>query len=237
MVQTVRTRALGTAPVLAGLLFCLAPCACYTESNTEERLEEPLVITAHDDGMQFGSIRSFFIRPEVPVIAQSAVEGAGGGAGENLTLSPPLAEPLVAATEENLLARGYVRAARPAEADMAVALAYLRELRSDYDCYGYWSDWSYWGYPGSYPYSAPYSCSEITWTSSMLVTDVIDMAAVPRPVPSDAGTAPPAPGILRGFWFSGVYGVEMGSQRNMMQRAVEGIDQAFAQSPYFTRTP
>jgi hypothetical protein len=161
------------------------------------------------------------------VLDESAVEGA-----QPTTLPPATAEPLVAATEQNLVAQGYLQAATSSEADLAVELVYLRTVQSDYYCY-YWSDWAYWGYPAYVGYGYPYSCSESEWQSGMLVTQVVDVMSV-KPVPqADAAERE----VLPGLWFAGIYGLEVESPEFVAQRAVEGIDQAFLQSSYFTRTP
>ena len=67
----------------------------------------------------------------------------------------------------------------------------------------------------------------------MLVTNAIDLR--------DAGPAPEVTpttnSFLRGVWFSGIYGAEVDTNAFLVQRAQEGIDQAFVQSPYFSTTP
>ncbi len=44
--------------------------------------------------------------------------------------------------------------------------------------------------------------------------------------------AGPGEKLLSTIWFSGVYGVESGYTDSTVDRARQGIDQAFAQSPY-----
>jgi uncharacterized protein DUF4136 len=201
--------------------------ACYSPPEEAERLEEAVVVTARDEAADFTAYQSFFVRPEIRVLDESALEGA-----EPTPLPAALAEPLVAATEQNLMAQGYVQAATSGEADLAVELVYLRTIQSDYYCY-YWSDWAYWGYPAYVGYGYPYSCSESEWQSGMLVTQVVDVMSVEPVLQADAAERE----VLPGLWFAGIYGLEVESPEFVAERAIEGIDQAFLQSSYFTRTP
>jgi uncharacterized protein DUF4136 len=201
--------------------------ACYNPPDEAERLEDTVVVTARDDAADFTAYQSFFVRPEIRVLDESVVEG-----DEPTLLPAASAEPLLTATEQNLVAHGYVQAATKDEADLAVELVYLRTVQSDYYCY-YWSDWAYWGYPAYAGYGYPYSCSESEWQSGMLVTQVVDVMSVEPVLDADATERP----VLPGVWFSGIYGLEVESAQFVAQRALESIDQAFLQSSYFTRTP
>lgn len=202
--------------------------ACYAPPAPDERFEDSIVVTSRDETANFGSFQTFFIRPDVRVLDEDLVE-MGNEAGE--TLSPETSSALIEQTRQNLIARGYREAAVATEADLGLELVYARTIYTDYYCY-YWSDWAYWGYPGYY-YYYPYSCDTAAWRSGMLVTNAIDLA--------DAGPAPQAPpatsSFLRGLWFSGVYGAEIESNAYLVQRALEGIDQSFVQSPYFVTAP
>ena len=208
------------------IAFCTASLVgCYAPPDTSERFEDSIVVTSRDETTDFGTFQTFFVRPEVRVLDENQMDGLIE------TLPPQNANPLVNQTTANLEARGYRAAATKEEADLAVELVYLRAVFSDYYCY-YWSDWYYWGYPGYY-YYYPYSCSSAAWRSGMVVTNVIDLASAGPPVPTPSMTNE----YLRGVWFSGVYGVESDTSVVLTDRAVDGIDQAFDQSPYFTAIP
>jgi hypothetical protein len=203
--------------------------ACYAPPAPDERFEDSIVVTSHDDATDFGTFQTFFVRPDVRVLDEANLVVDPGVLPE--TLAPDTAATLVDQTTRNLIARGYQPAATAAEADLAVELVYARTIYTDYYCY-YWSDWAYWGYPGYY-YYYPYSCDTASWRSGMLVTNAIDLR--------DAGPAPEVTpttsSFLRGVWFSGIYGAEVDTNAFLVQRAQEGIDQAFVQSPYFSTTP
>ena len=217
----------------AWLLGALSAAAsgCYDPPISTERLEESIVITTHDEAADFGKFRTFFLRPEIRVLDETELESTTGeenpeAEAETEVLPANQAEPLLAATRQNLLDRGYREASTLANADLGVEVVYARTIQSDYYCY-YWGDWAYWGYPGA-SYYYPYGCSGSAWQSGMLVTHSVDLAAAARD-PSDE--------LLRGVWYSGIYGVEAESSAFVVDRAAAGISQAFVQSPYFETTP
>lgn len=206
--------------------------ACYAPPAPDERFEDSIIVTSRDDAADFTSFSTFFVRPDVRILDEDILPEGGGSE----TLSPETSAALVQQTTQNLVARGYQPAATATEADLAVELVYLRTIYTDYYCY-YWSDWAYWGYPGYY-YYYPYSCDTATWRSGMVATNVIDLADATPPDPiTPPPVATPQGSYLRGLWFSGIYGAEIDSNAYLIQRALEGIDQSFVQSPYFSKTP
>jgi hypothetical protein len=203
--------------------LALAATGCYAPGSSNESLTESIVVTSRNETTDFGSFHTFFLRPEVRVLEEK--DGILPGPDDEPELLPDVAAaPLLAETKKNLIARGYQEVDVKDDADLAVELVYARAIFSDYYCY-YWYDWGYWGYPG-WGYYYPYSCSTVAWTSGMLITNAFDLKSAVEPPPN-------APNVLRGAWFSSVYGVEVDSKDYLVDRAVDGISQAFAQSPYF----
>ena len=209
-------------------ISALSLVACYAPPAPDERFEDSIIVTSHDAETDFGTFQTFFVRPDVRVLDEADLDQ--GVLPENL--APETAAALVAQTTQNLLDRGYQPAASATEADLAVELVYARTIYTDYYCY-YWSDWAYWGYPGYY-YYYPYSCDTAAWRSGMLVTNAIDLADAGAPPPVATPTPATTSSFLRGVWFSGIYGAEIDSNAFLVQRALDGIDQSFAQSPYFS---
>jgi hypothetical protein len=230
--------------VAAGIL-CGAVCqACYGTPVASERLEQSVVVTARDGAADFAAFGTFFVRPDVrafgdPEPSEEVRSEAlpNSGLGEPAPLPAEVAAPLVQATRENLLARGYTEAAGPELADLGVDLIYVRSLEDDDALCAYWGDWAYWGFPG-WVYYAPYSCSTAGWHAAMLVTHVTDLAraradAAAEAVPTAAAPDPSQGRVIHGVWFSGIYGVEVNSVGFVTSRAVAGVEQSFLQSPYF----
>lgn len=213
----------------AGLLPLLALAAgCYWSPTEQERLEDSVVVTARDQATDLGTYRSFFLRPQIRILAED--NGVPNIGAEDF-VPDPVAAPILNATSTQLLERGYTEASSSDEADIAVDLVYVRNAQSDFYC-TYWGDWAYWGFPG-WSYYFPYPCGTSSWYSGMLVTHAVDLVAARQ----DREARPDTLGMMRGLWLSGVYGAEVESVSFVTARAVEGVDEAFEQSPYFVRTP
>jgi hypothetical protein len=216
---------------LAGLWF-----GCESTPLEQERLQQSVIVTSRADGADFLAFRTFFVRPEVRVLEEPA-PSAGTPSAEPTqgiqqeALPEVLADPLLQATRENLLGRGYSEANESASADLGLDLIYVRSAFTDYLCNN-WGDWAYWGFPG-WSYYFPYSCTTTSWQGGMLVTHAIDLTSARE----RKAAAPDVFGVLRGVWFSGVYGLEVGSATFVLGRALVGIDESFEQSHYFTRQP
>jgi hypothetical protein len=222
-----------TTSIVCSVLGPLTAVGCYYPPSDTEQFDDSVVVTSKDEAADFTKYQTYFIRPEIRVLDEELLDSSGGADLPQETLPAESATSLLRQTEQQLQARGYRPAASRDAADLAVELVYGRNIYSDYYCY-YWSDWYYWGYPGYY-YYYPYSCDTVAWRSGMLVTNVVDVKGV-VPAPTTT-TSPNIPGtVLRGLWFSGVYGVEAESADFVEARAVQGIDQAFKQSPYFSTT-
>jgi hypothetical protein len=237
------------APSFASLSV-LALAGCYAPPAPDSRYEESIVVTARDSEADFQRYQTFFVRPEVRMIDEGKEEGVE-------IVPDAAAQPLINATTQNLIDRGFRPAASKEEADLGVELVYLRAVYSATYCYDwyYWWDYYYWGYYYYYPYG---SCDTAAWRSGMMVTHMTDLetmgpgpdlptqlpSPLPMPLPSDTAT-PPATGstteppstiatLRKGVWYSGIYGVEIDSTSFVVTRAIDGIDQAFKQSPYLT---
>jgi len=206
---------------------------CYAPPSTDEAFDDAVVITSHDEEADFSQYRTFYVRPEVRLLDEEI------GVNENPEfVAEAIATPLVNATRDNLTARGFEEADSKEEADLAVEVAYLRNVNSQQYCYAYWGwyDYYYWGYYPGYYY--PY-CDTSVWRSGTLLTNVVDMTGVePAPVPPIAdGPGLPDGALVNTVWASGIYGAEVDSLQYVEQRAISGINQAFVQSPYFAAAP
>jgi hypothetical protein len=198
-----------------GAVFGLLVAGCGSPPPSEELLNQSVVLTKYAPDANFAGFHSFFLRPEIRTLGE-------GGAID--TVDPDKAQPLLDATERNLIARGYVPVAKD-YAELAVELDYLALVSSATWCYGWW-DSGYWGTPpsGYYPY---YGCGTNVWRSDMLATHIVALSAARSNPDGNEGGEGSLPTTFSALWFSGVYGVGLDSRD-----AQQGIDQAFAQSPY-----
>jgi hypothetical protein len=201
----------------ASVLLLVAGCGAPPPAD--DLLNQSLVLTKYAPRVDFTAFHSFYLRPEIRTLNED---------GSAETVDPDKAQPLLDATESNLLARGYLAVPKE-EAELAVELDYLAIVSSATWCYSWW-DSGYWGYP-SYPYYPYYGgCGTDVWRSDLLATHIVDLTqASSNPDGGEAGAGGGGPMNVPGIWFSGVYGVGLNSRD-----AVDGVNQAFAQSPYLS---
>src|SRR3954471_19649025 len=91
------------APSLASL-GVLAFAGCYAPPAPDSRFEESIVVTARDSQADFQKYQTFFVRPEIRMIDEGQEAGME-------TVSQLSAQPLLDATTQNLIDRGF----RPAD--------------------------------------------------------------------------------------------------------------------------
>jgi hypothetical protein len=217
----VRRSLVGSAAVIATWLMM----GCSDSTPSSESVSDPVVLTLQANQTDFGKYQTFFLKPQVSELNEDGTVGV---------LDQTTAQPLLDATQKNMVARGYKAVDRQADADLAVEMLHTTNISSSVTCYSWWDPF-YWGYPayGYYPYYG--SCDSTVWKSGLLATVLVDLtpaksgpSLTPGQVLGDAA-APPPSNRLGGVWFSGIYGVDLTSIE-----ARTGIDQAFAQSPYLT---
>lgn len=209
-----------TGASLAFLGLAIAGCA---PSASEESLESSIVITLRAPDADFARHRTFFLRPE---IRQLSIDGTSSA-----TLDSALASSLLEQTRRNMETRGYQSVDDKAIADLALEMIYTESDWVSTYCYSWWDPY-YWGYP-SYYYYPYYGCSGTTWQTNTVATMMTDLTPARdrgRDV-SDGGAQPPK--ALNGIWFSGINGIVF-STSDSMQKALDGINQAFQQSPYIS---
>jgi hypothetical protein len=211
-----------TGSLLAFIGLVAAGCA---PAASEESLESSIVVTLHAPNADFGGYQTFFLRPEIRELTLDGTASA--------TIDPAVAEPLLEQTRRQMESRGYRSVADKAIADLAVEMIYTESDWVSTYCYSWWDPY-YWGYP-SYYYYPYYGCSGTTWQTNTVATMLTDLTPARDqgrgdPV-GDGGTAPPK--SLNGLWFSGINGIVF-STGDSMQKALDGINQAFQQSPYLS---
>jgi hypothetical protein len=213
-------------PTRVGLgVLALALFAGCASAPDEADRSQSIVITKFAPGVDFAKYRTFYLRPEIRTVDDD---------GELTPVSPSKAQPFLDATERAIEARGFTPANKD-DADLGVEMLYTEHVSTTYWCYSWWDPY-YWGYPpywGYYPY---YGCDATMWQSNMLATSITDLSQGPsRPdVDGEAGGGGmnSTEDRVTGVWFSGVYGVSLTSKD-----ALDGINQAFTQSPYLEAAP
>src|SRR4051794_21174895 len=117
---------------------------CDSTPLEQERLQQSVIVTSRDAQADFLAFRTFFIRPEVRVLEDPTTAAGTSGttsgvrsgdlppAAQQELLPDVLSEPLLQATRENLLDRGYTEASESGSADLGLDLVYVRSASTDY---------------------------------------------------------------------------------------------------------
>ncbi len=184
----------------------LASCADY--STPDEVVNGAVVITQPKPGFDFKPLATYYLDTTIKVVE------------DDVSTTDPMPSGIADAITANMTALGYTRVdtgnqlADLQAADVGLKMAVLKGTGTVYYP-GYWCDYWYyyscyygWSYAGSYSFGAA-------------ILEMSDLA--------NFSTTPDQP--LQIVWSAMVYGVASTSAYNT-QRAVEGINRAFGQSPY-----
>lgn len=201
-------------PLLA-VLFCFA--ACEKEADWSKLDNKYLVYTNYDQQADFKSPATYYIPDSILVIDNS--QKATYWKDEN-------AQEIIRAYTDNMDARGYTRTDKREDADIGIQVSYVRSTYyfTDYGhpewWWGYPGYWSapYWGNWGGwyYPYAVSYS-----YSTGAFLAEMVNLQA-------PQGTDKELP-ILWTCYMSNLLGASAAKNTKL---AVEGVNQAFAQSGY-----
>lgn len=197
---------------------------CLNYPDASERVEEQIVYTFYDPAANFPSYRTYSLSDEVVVFK----EGDAGPVRE--TLDPVPAAMLVARVVQEMTSRGFVRVGSADSPQLGLSLSVISgTVTATY--YSYWS--SYWGYYGwYYYYPYVYSYEYDVGTLALEATDLA-RAGAPRPIGPLLDGGPIGDNRLNVVWGSLTYGVLSEAKTENVENALNGITQAFKQSPYF----
>jgi hypothetical protein len=191
-----------------GLALLLAACH---PTGVETVSDLDVVATAHDSAFDFASANTYSLPTEVRLVGSP-----DGGMTDRVNSS--LEQAILQTLQNQMDSHGYTRVNAGQSPDLVMTAAALTVTNIDY-YYGYW--YSYWGwyYPGypSYPYYPPVVGVSVYTIGTLLV---------------DMATAKATAGQLNGVWTAVVRGISGSSISENQIRTVNGINQAFIQSPY-----
>lgn len=202
--------------------LALLATACHKEPYPQDGDMEYLVYTAPSKDVTFNKFQTFDIADSVLVIGQS--EKPQYSASNN-------ALALIQQFRVNMEKLGYIYTPSNPDVDLGMQLTYIVKTERyvqyyndpywwlDYPGYwpsGYWGNWTGWYYP--YPVS-------YTYTTNALITDMVDLTGEEK-----EGNK------LEIVWSTYIGGPAGSSIANDVNRMKASIDQAFAQSPYLSRT-
>ncbi len=194
--------------------------SCRNYPDFDELSYKPIVITNYDPTANFGSYQTFYMSDDITAI---------GDDPNDTILASAIGTPIANAILANMTSRGYVRVSTLDSADLGINTAVIK-VTTTVQTYppGYWWGYPgyggcYYGYCGYYPYYGygyGYSYSYSYTTGSLIIqtADLMNIDTVGNKI-----------NIVWTNWDSGV----LGSTAQNTQGAVEAVNQAFSQSPYF----
>ena len=200
--------------------LALLAVACHKEPYPQDADGEFLVYTEPAKDVNFAEFQTFDIADSLLVIGQS--EKPQYSQSNN-------ALALIQAYRTNMEKAGYIYTPSNPDADLGIQLTYIIKTERyvqyynndpywwlDYPGYwpsGYWGNWYGWYYP--YPVS-------YTYTTNAFVAERVDLN-------TEEGKA------LKIVWSCYIGGPAGYSTQDDVNRMVNSVNQAFAQSPYLTR--
>ena len=197
----------------AVLILAFFQYGCLKEPDYDELSSNFVVATNTDSTAVFSSYKTFYISDSVAVINSNTTD---------TTLKNDDTQKMVDAVKQNMTARGFTFVPKGGRPDLGLMLGiakntYVGVIYSGWwDYYaGWWDPW-YWGwyYPYYYPWATYYSV-----TTGTVVVTMADLKNAP------------VNQVLRILW-TGFAGGAIGDNLSTnVQRGVDAINQAFAQSP------
>lgn len=186
----------------AGLIILLG--SCYPD-GPEYYEELDVVYTNYDEDFNFKSNKTYAMPDKIVKVTGNLAEGEVPE-----MIDEPYNTQILSRVESNLASLGWTRAEDPSKADVTVFPASWTNT-TVYYWYDYWC-WYYYYYCGwGYYYPVTTSYTTGTFVMTMISTDTTSVE--PKPV-----------------WVGAINGLMSGAYD--MSRIYDGIDQAFAQSPY-----
>lgn len=212
---------------LLTLAATAALAGCYVPSAPDEVLYGVVTATNYKAGENFAAFPNVLVNQTIPVIDDT---------NSNAGISAAAQAEIIAQITDNLVAHGYTEFVDAAGAGPDTLRVGAYALFGDVDMYysSYWC--SYWYYYYCYPtygYAGSYNYG------TLLIEAGRELYTPGQPPVSGLppGTAPPQSKLA---WTSVSYGVLAGPAQVTpvspgFDKLLASIDQAFAQSPYFTK--
>jgi hypothetical protein len=204
----------------AAALILLA--ACHKEPYPQDGDNEYLVYTSPGKDVNFTQYQTFDIADSLLVIGQT---------DKPMYSQSNNALALIQAYRINMEKRGFIYTPSNPDADLGVQLTYVVKTERfvqyyndpywwlDYPGYwpsGYWGNWTGFYYPRPVVY---------TYTTNALLADIVNLTG-------EQQTGQP----LEILWTSYIGGAAGSNIQTDIQRMSAAVDQAFAQSPYISRS-
>lgn len=206
--------------LLLGLTGAVAlGTACYPDEPTAAA-QLDVVATAHDDTVNFGTIRTFIMPDSVVAIVPP----------ESVLTALPFPHQydhiILDGVAKRMAELGYTRLTVLAPGivpDVAVTVRGIAVRNTDIYVYPWWGYWGWYGWPCCYGpgWGITYPTTVVQYDVGTIVIDMWDLR---RP---DVAAK-----TLPGIWVAALRGLLEGSQADAEPRINQALDRAFSQSPY-----
>lgn len=194
--------------------------ACEKDPDLDKLDNKYLVYTNYDKSADFKAHTTYYLPDSILVIGDK--RDAEYWKDEN-------AQAILNAYAANMENHGYLRTLIREEADLGLQISYVKSTYylTDYGrpewwwgYPGYWDApyWGNWGGGWYYPYTITYSYSTGSYLSELINLNAPQGEKEKLPI----------------LWSSYMTGLLSGSTQTNVQLAIEGVNQAFTQSPYLT---
>ena len=205
-------RNLLTFLALAALAFLIAACSKYP-TYTVNTSDLDMVWTNYDDSKNFADYKTYYV-PDSIILEDDVDEDDAKALQEYY-------ESVLAEVNDNMAALNYERVDSSASPDLGLGITILTRT-THVVSYNYWYYYPpYWGYPG-YGYSYPWGTYMGSYEEGAVIIDMADLKNIDN-----------VNQRINAIWAAMVGGVLTDDKKTVVSsRLINGIDQAFAQSPY-----
>jgi hypothetical protein len=201
-----------------GLAFAIAALTLFASCYPGDQLtveEADVVVTLFDDTADFASLRSY-------AMPDSIIHLVDGDAEDTITRD--FDDEILAQVVSNMGAVGFTREGDPADADVLLLVAIAVNEQIGYTGYPWGGHWGWY-----YPYPPGFGWGWYPWYGGgssiyMYRTGTIFMQML------DPARADSTEAKVPTIWIGALNGIVEGD--NIEERIMDGITQAFAQSPY-----
>ncbi|MEG1573683.1 MAG: DUF4136 domain-containing protein [Bacteroidales bacterium] len=215
-----------TALFLSLSSILMVTASCQKNPDFDQLSDNFMVYTNYDKNVTFSQYSTFYIPDTIQILGSSKVTNWIGTASGQPD-GDANAEKIIKTVSTNLINCGYTQITDPAirkTADLGMQLFYVENTYyvTSYSTPYYWYDW-WWGgswapgwecgyptYASTYNYKIGSLLGEMIWINQTAKT-------------------------LNPIWSFYITGSLSGSTYNDIQRTVNGVEQAFKQSPYLNK--
>lgn len=198
--------------MLALCLLCIT--SCEKDPDTDKLDNDYLVYTNYDKGTDFSSFETFHVIDSILIISNEAKPNYWKNNNS---------QTIIQAYSQNLKERGYISVPNNESADMVLQISYISNTYyfNNYGPGAWWNNypgyWNWGGWGWYYPFNFVYS-----YSTGSIIAELVN--TVPSTIEKDKLTV---------IWNSYICGLLSGNSLSL-SRTLNGINQAFDQSPYLT---